>query len=146
MTLPNFGSCLCLFCFIAPKNLNYLAFQSFGFESTRNVSCTLNLISTFSLVTFVFFIFFKLDICRYLVHVLCFIFYNLYLFTYTVVLHDIHNHNDVSRSTVTGRVPLVEQELLSLPEHMCSSPVFSGVRVSQSLVFCVVFCRSLFVF
>jgi hypothetical protein len=34
------------------------------------------------------------------------------------------------------------QELLCLPEHMCSSPVFSWVRVAQSLVFC----RSLFVF
>ena len=64
----------------------------------------------------------------------------------TVVLHDINNHNDASRLTITGRVPLVEQELLSLPEQMCSSPVFSGVRVAQSLVFCVVFCKSLFVF
>ena len=90
--------------------------------------------------------FFKLHICRYLVYVLCFICYNVYLFTYTVVLHDINNNNDVSRLTVTGRMPLVEQELLSLPEHLCSSPVFSGVRVAQSLVFCVVFCKSLFVF
>jgi hypothetical protein len=109
----------------------------------RNVSCALNWISTFSLVTFVFF---KLHICRYLVHVLCFICYNLYLFTYTVVLHDINNNNDVSRSTVTGRVALVEQKLLSLPEHMCSSPLLSGVRVAQSLVLCVMFCRLLFVF
>ena len=75
-----------------------------------------------------------------------FYFYNVYLFTYTVVLHDINNNNDVSRLTVTGRVALVELELLSLPEHMCSSPVFSGVRVAQSLVFCVMVCRSLFVF
>ena len=82
----------------------------------------------------------------YLVHVLCFIFYNLYLFTYIVVLHDVNNNNDVSRLTVTGRMTLVEQELLSLPEHMWPSPVFSGVRVAQSLVFCEVFCRSLFVF
>jgi hypothetical protein len=82
----------------------------------------------------------------YLVHVLCFIFYNVYLFTYIVVLHDVNNNNDVSRLTVTGRMPLVEQELLSLPEHACSFPVFSGVCVAQSLVFCVVFCKSLFVF
>ena len=34
-------------------------------------------------------------------------------------------------------VPLVEQELLSLPEHLSSSSVFSGVRVTQSLVLCV---------
>ena len=36
---------------------------------------------------------------------------------------------------VTRRVSLVEQEL---------PPVFSGVHVTRSLVFCVVFCRSLF--
>ena len=34
-------------------------------------------------------------------------------------------------------VPLVEQELLSLPEHLSSSSVFSGVRVTRSLVLCV---------
>jgi hypothetical protein len=39
----------------------------------------------------------------------------------------------------------VEQELLTLPERLSSSPIFSGVRVTQSLVFCVMFCRSLFV-
>ena len=42
---------------------------------------------------------------------------------------------------VTRRDPLVVQELLPLPEHI----VFSGVRVAQLLIFCVVFCRSLFV-
>ena len=44
-------------------------------------------------------------------------------------------------------VPLVEQELPTLPEHLSSPPplVFSGVRVIQSLVLCVMFCRSLFV-
>jgi hypothetical protein len=46
---------------------------------------------------------------------------------------------------VTRRVPHEEQELPTLPEHQSSPPVFSGVRVSRSLVFCVVFCRSLFV-
>jgi hypothetical protein len=34
-------------------------------------------------------------------------------------------------------VPLVEQELLTLPGHASSPPVFSGVRVTRSLVFCV---------
>ena len=29
----------------------------------------------------------------------------------------------------------MEQELLTLPEHLGSSPVFSRVRVAQSLVF-----------
>jgi hypothetical protein len=38
---------------------------------------------------------------------------------------------------------LVEQELLTLYDHLSSHPVFSGVRVARSLVFCVVFCRSL---
>ena len=42
-------------------------------------------------------------------------------------------------------MPLVEQELLSLPEGMSSASVFSEVRVARSLIFCVVFCRSLFV-
>jgi hypothetical protein len=33
----------------------------------------------------------------------------------------------------------------TLPEHMSSPPVFSGVRVTKSLVFCVVVCKLLFV-
>ena len=33
----------------------------------------------------------------------------------------------------------MEQELLTLPEHMSSPPVFSGVRVTQSLVLYVCF-------
>ena len=40
---------------------------------------------------------------------------------------------------IKRQVPLVEQELLSLPEHMSSSPVFSGVRVTRSLVLWVCF-------
>ena len=36
-------------------------------------------------------------------------------------------------------VPLVEQELLTLPEHLSSPPVFSGARVIRSLVLCVCF-------
>jgi len=39
----------------------------------------------------------------------------------------------------TRRVPLVEQELLTLPEHMSSLPVFSGVRVIWSLVLYICF-------
>jgi len=34
-------------------------------------------------------------------------------------------------------------ELLSLPKHQRSPPIFSGVRVTRSLVVCVMFCRSL---
>ena len=40
---------------------------------------------------------------------------------------------------LTRRVPLVEQELPTLPEHMSSPPVFSGVRVTRSLVLYVCF-------
>jgi hypothetical protein len=49
------------------------------------------------------------------------------------------------RLTVTRRVSLMEQELLILLEHICSPPVFSGVRVNRSLVLYVMFCRSLLV-
>ena len=34
----------------------------------------------------------------------------------------------------------------TLPEHLSSPLVCSGISVARSLVFCVVFCRSLFVF
>ena len=40
---------------------------------------------------------------------------------------------------------LMERELLTLPEHLSSLPIFSGVRVTRFLVLCVMFCRSLFV-
>jgi hypothetical protein len=40
---------------------------------------------------------------------------------------------------LTRRVPLVEQELLSLPDHLSSPPDFIGVRVTRSLVLCVCF-------
>ena len=33
---------------------------------------------------------------------------------------------------------LVEQKLLTLPEHLSSPPVFSGIRVSRSLILCFV--------
>ena len=45
--------------------------------------------------------------------------------------------------SIIAKVPYVEQELRTLPEHPSSPPYFSGVRVAWSLVFCVVFCRSL---
>ena len=40
---------------------------------------------------------------------------------------------------LTRRMPLVEQELLTLPEHLSSPPVFSEIRVNRSLVLCVCF-------
>jgi hypothetical protein len=42
-------------------------------------------------------------------------------------------------SRLTWLVPLVEQELLTLPEHLSSLPGFSGVRVTRSLVLYVCF-------
>jgi len=36
-------------------------------------------------------------------------------------------------------VPLVKQEVLTLPEHMSSPPVFSGVHYTRSLVLYVCF-------
>jgi hypothetical protein len=36
-------------------------------------------------------------------------------------------------------VPLVEQELPTLPEHLSSPPIFGGFCVAQILVFCFVF-------
>jgi hypothetical protein len=43
-------------------------------------------------------------------------------------------------------VPHVEQGLLTLPGHMSPPPGFSGVPVARSLVVCVMFCTSAFVF
>ena len=40
---------------------------------------------------------------------------------------------------LTRRVPLVEQELNTLPEHLSSPPVFSGIRVTRSLVLYICF-------
>ena len=38
-----------------------------------------------------------------------------------------------------------QQEMSILPEHPSLCPFFNEVRVARSLVFCVMFCRSLFV-
>jgi hypothetical protein len=46
---------------------------------------------------------------------------------------------------LTRRVSLVEQILLTLPDHLSSPPVFSGVRVTRSLVLYVCFVVRLFV-
>ena len=45
---------------------------------------------------------------------------------------------------LTWEESLVEQEMHSLPEHLSSHQTFSGVRVVQSLVPFVVFCRPCF--
>ena len=43
-------------------------------------------------------------------------------------------------------MPPVEQEMLTLPEHLSSPPVFSGVRVTRSLVLYVCFVDRCFSF
>ena len=62
--------------------------------------------------------------------VMCNLWHNLQLVDGSQVL-------DKSRSRRS--LPLVEQELLTFPEHLSSSPVFSGVRVTRSLILCVCF-------
>ena len=70
----------------------------------------------------------------------------LYLFTYTCVQHDFHIRWCSCSRTVTQSMPIVKQDLPTLPKHLNSPPVFCEVCVVQSSVFCVVFCRSLFSF
>jgi hypothetical protein len=48
-------------------------------------------------------------------------------------------YHNFGTSVIVSLVPLVEQELHSLPEHLSTTPVFSGVRVTRSLVLCVWF-------
>ena len=48
-------------------------------------------------------------------------------------------HITGSATKLSRRVSLVEQELLSLTEHMSSPPDFSGDRVIRCLVLCVCF-------
>jgi len=52
-------------------------------------------------------------------------------------LMSIKNNPDLSKEMfATRRVPLVEQKILTLPEHLNSSPVCSKVCVAQSVDFC----------
>ena len=53
--------------------------------------------------------------------------------------HMFHLRIKENLKLVTRQVPLVEQELLTLPEHLSSPPFFSGVCVTRSLVLCVCF-------
>lgn len=46
---------------------------------------------------------------------------------------------------LTRQVSHVEQEPLTLPEHMGSTPGFNGFNVARFLAFCVMFCRSSFI-
>jgi len=49
------------------------------------------------------------------------------LFTFPGVQHDFHIRLCSCRLTVTQRVQLVEQELFTLPAHMNSPSIYSGV-------------------
>jgi hypothetical protein len=49
--------------------------------------------------------------------------------------HMFHLRIKENLKLVTRQVPLVEQELLTLPEHLSSPPFFSGVCVTRSLVY-----------
>ena len=40
---------------------------------------------------------------------------------------------------LTRRVLIVEQEMITIPEHLSSPPVFGGVRITRSLVWCLYF-------
>jgi hypothetical protein len=63
--------------------------------------------------------------------------------------HDLVNRHGIFVSLmtrVTQQAPLEEQTLITLSDHQSAFPVFRGVRVAQSLVLCVVFCRSLYPF
>jgi len=51
------------------------------------------------------------------------------------------NHNPILSSFMTHHW-FVTRLTLIFPEHTSSSPVFSEIRGVQSLVFCVVFSRS----
>jgi hypothetical protein len=52
----------------------------------------------------------------------------------------------VTQVLCIGNHVMVAQELLTLPEHLSSTPVFIGVRATLSLVLCVMLCGSVFVF
>ena len=63
----------------------------------------------------------------------------------TVCRNNNHNSRLITRfvARVTRRVPHVDQEMPTLPEHLSLSLALSGVRVARSLIFCVILCRSL---
>ena len=73
--------------------------------------------------------------------------YNIYSLFKCIIYTPLQMYNDSSLrgcaniyyTRLTRPVSLVEQDLLTLPVHLSSPPVFSGVRVTRSLVLYVCF-------
>ena len=72
--------------------------------------------------------------------------YGMYVFTnsygyVTLIVNTSRSfrHSWLITPRLTRRVPIVDEELLTLPEHLMSPLVFSGVLVTRSLVLCVCF-------
>ena len=65
--------------------------------------------------------------------------------TFDFLLDLYHNMFVILTKSVKSNQTFVEKEL-ALTNHLHSYPVFCIVRVAQSLVFCVAFCRSLIIF
>ena len=57
-----------------------------------------------------------------------------------VIINPFQVMKDHIKNYITRRVPHVELELFTLPEHLSSSPVISGVYVARSLVVYVMIC------
>ena len=55
--------------------------------------------------------------------------------------HQVCNKSDMINVTMSH----VREDLLTVPEHLKFILVFSAIRVTRSLAFCVILCRSLFV-
>ena len=68
----------------------------------------------------------------------------IYIIGVVLYLFEVRFSGFVTR--LSRRVPLVEQELLTIPEHLSSPPIFSGVRVTRSLVLYVCFADRCFSF
>ena len=66
-------------------------------------------------------------------------------FKYYFCFVKINIHTAVVTKCFWAMYSIMYQELVALPKRMSSPPVFGGVRVARfSIIFCVMFCRSLF--
>jgi hypothetical protein len=67
-----------------------------------------------------------------------FIYISIILWTSVLLVEEIGVPGEKPPTWEPLRVSLLKQELLTLPEHLSLTPVFSGVRVARSLVLCSV--------